>query len=264
MDRLRHLQNVILGIVKDIDELCKKNGIEYYLLGGSAIGAIRHKGFIPWDDDLDIIMSADNYDRFIDVCRNQLDQEKYYLQVGLDDWPMYFTKVKLRGTHMKEVEGETIPEEHNGIYVDIFRLDNAPTNRVAQYVQYFLAKLFLCYQLSERTYKSASLKKRTMIALSFPLKWHVLRNAVKKYIEHYNKRDCDYWAFFYGRTNFSTCFVEKRLYGNPLRVIFEDTMLPVPEHYDEYLTQMFGDYMTPPPVEKRVGLHLIDVDFGKY
>lgn len=106
MDKLKHLQNVILDIVKDIDKLCQKNGIEYYLLGGSAIGAIRHKGFIPWDDDLDIIMSADNYDRFIDVCRNQLDQEKYYLQVGLDDWPMYFTKVKLRGTHMKEVEGD--------------------------------------------------------------------------------------------------------------------------------------------------------------
>ena len=264
MDRLNHLQNVILDIVKDIDELCKKNNIEYYLLGGSAIGAIRHKGFIPWDDDMDIIMSADNYERFINICREQLCQEKYYLQVGLEDWPLYFTKVKLRGTHLIELEGETIPEVNKGIYVDIFKLDNAPTNKTARFIQYILAKLFLCYQLRERTYKSASLKKKIMIVLSFPLKWRALKNAVKRYIEQYNKRECDYWAFFYGRTKFSTCFVKKKIYGKPLRVPFEDTFLPVPEHYDEYLTQMFGDYMTPPPIEKQVGMHLIDVDFGKY
>ncbi len=77
MTELRHLQLVILGIMKDLDELCMSNGIEYYLLGGSAIGAIRHQGFIPWDDDLDIMMTANNYERFLDVCRTQLDKNKY-------------------------------------------------------------------------------------------------------------------------------------------------------------------------------------------
>ena len=80
MTELRHLQMVILGIIKDIDELCRKKNIEYYLLGGSAIGAIRHKGFIPWDDDLDIIMTSDNYIKFLRICKEQLDKEKYYLQ----------------------------------------------------------------------------------------------------------------------------------------------------------------------------------------
>ena len=69
MTELRHLQMVILCIIKDVDELCKKNNIEYYLLGGSAIGAIRHKGFIPWDDDLDIIMTSDNYTKFLRICK---------------------------------------------------------------------------------------------------------------------------------------------------------------------------------------------------
>ena len=77
----RHLQLVILSIAKDIDKLCQENDIKYYLVGGSAIGAIRHQGFIPWDDDLDIIMDATNYDKFITVCRTKLDNKKYYFQI---------------------------------------------------------------------------------------------------------------------------------------------------------------------------------------
>ena len=76
MTELRHLQLVILHIMKDIDALCAKNNIEYSLNGGSAIGAIRHKGFIPWDDDLDIQMTPTNYKKFIKVCREQLEKEK--------------------------------------------------------------------------------------------------------------------------------------------------------------------------------------------
>ena len=105
MTELRHLQNVILSIMKDMDKLCQENGIEYYLLGGSAIGAIRHKGFIPWDDDLDIIMSHDNYDKFIEVCKTKLDTNKYYLQEGGKDWPLCFSKIKLHGTRLEEYEG---------------------------------------------------------------------------------------------------------------------------------------------------------------
>ena len=77
MEQLRHLQLIILDIAKDIDLLCEKNRIKYYLLGGSTIGAIRHKGFIPWDDDLDIIMDHENYNKFVKVCREQLDHDKY-------------------------------------------------------------------------------------------------------------------------------------------------------------------------------------------
>ena len=76
MTELEHLQKIILGITKYIDTLCKQNGIDYYLLGGSAIGAIRHLGFIPWDDDLDIVMDSSNYNKFVSVCREQLDKEK--------------------------------------------------------------------------------------------------------------------------------------------------------------------------------------------
>lgn len=266
MTELRHLQLVILNIMKDIDDLCRRNDIEYYLLGGSAIGAIRHKGFIPWDDDLDIIMTDENYRKFIDVCHRKLDSSKYQLQEGLKDWSMYFSKVRLKGT--KLVEGVTYTDNPDlqGIYVDVFKMDNVSANKMMGRWQYFCAKVFLCYQLAARGDRENTfrLKKRMMILFSFPLKIKGIREWFKKQVERYNGKDAEYVGFFYGRTNMRTAIVRKEIFGKPRYVPFEDTHLCVAEHYDEYLTQMFGDYLTPPPVEQQVGLHSVKVDFGNY
>lgn len=263
MDKLRHLQSVILDIIKDIDELCIANDIDYYLLGGSAIGAIRHKGFIPWDDDLDIIMTNENYHRFIQISKQKLDKDKYYIQEGLKDWPLYFTKVRLKGTHLNELE-KCGDEQSDGIYVDVFKMDNVSSNKAIALWQYFCAKVYLCYQLSVRTYDSASLKKHLMISFSFPLKCGLIRRFVINQVESYNKSDTKYYGFFYGRTKLKNSITARSIYGKPVRVPFEDTYLPIQEYCHDYLTQMFGNYMELPPEDKRVGLHLIDVDFGKY
>lgn len=264
MTELQHLQKVILGIVKYIDGLCKEYGIDYYLLGGSAIGAIRHRGFIPWDDDLDIVMDAKNYDKFVKVCRENIDNEKYYFQEGYKDWPMPFSKVKLRGTRLKEPGGFVNDRGEEGIYVDVFKLENAPASKVGQMWQYFCAKYLLCNCLLKRGWDKTSLIKRLMMILSVPLNINIIRNFFRYQVERYNPQDTDYRLFFAGRYRFNTSFYRKSVFGKPTLVPFEDTYLPVPENYDEWLRQIFGDYMTPPPVEKQVGLHLIDVDFGKY
>lgn len=264
MNQTEHLQSVILMIVKDIDNLCRENGIEYYLLGGSCIGAIRHQGFIPWDDDLDIIMNRENYNRFISVCKDKLDKKKYSIQIGLEDWPLYFTKIRLKGTHLHELEDDYAADEMNGIFLDVFAMDNVPDNALLTRIQYLLAKYYLCYQLSVRSYRSSTFKKRMMMAMSAPLKIKVIRNAVVKFIEKFNGKETSRLAFFYGRTRFSNAIIPKEFFGTPKYVKFEDTTLPVPEKYHEYLTRMFGDYMSLPPVEQRKGLHLISVDFGDY
>lgn len=263
MTELRHLQMVILGIMKDIDVLCKNNNITYYLLGGSTIGAVRHNGFIPWDDDLDIIMSPDNYRRFVEVCRSQLNSDKYFFQEGFVDWPMGFSKVRLKGTELKEKGGYSGGKDKDGIYVDIFKMENAPSGKFAQRIQYAFAKYHLCYQLSERGFDGASFKQRLMIALSWPLKFRPLRDLLRSYVEGFED-ETNFYGSFYFRTRFRTAFTPKAYFGKPIMHTFEDTELPIPEYYDKYLTQLFGDYMTPPPVEKRVGFHVLSVDFGKY
>lgn len=264
MTELEHLQKVILSIVKDIDILCRENGIEYYLLGGSCIGAIRHHGFIPWDDDFDILMSRKNYDKFIDICRKKLDKIKYSLQVGGEDWPLNFSKIRLRGTKLHEPEDDYANDEQHGIYVDIFFADNVPDGAISSRIQYILAKYDLCYRLGERKYKSATAKKRLMIALAAPMKIGFIREAVRNYINRWNDKETKRLGFYYGVTRWLNAVTPRYIYGKPEYVDFEDAKLPVPEHWHEYLTQMFGDYMKLPPVEKRQSHHLISVDFGKY
>lgn len=264
MTQLEHLQNILLSIAKDIDNLCRSNGIDYYLIGGSAIGAVRHGGFIPWDDDLDIIMDNENYKRFLQICRSQLDKEKYCLQVGLEDWPLNFSKIKLKGTILEEKEGYADNNDMRGIYVDIFKMDNVSDNQFMAYWQYFCGKCFLSYTLSVRKYKSASFKKKMLMLLSTPMKIEFIRNWILNQTLKSNKKMTRRLGFYYGRTRWNSGVVDRDLFGKPLYVKFEDTFLPVPEKYNEYLTQVFGDYMKLPPIKERVGLHLVSVDFGKY
>lgn len=264
MTDLQHLQTVILGIVKDIDELCQRNGIEYYLYGGSAIGAVRHNGFIPWDDDLDIIMTHDNYDRFIKVCREQLNSEKYFFQQSVVDWPMLHSKVRLRGTILDEPGAYGDRAEERGIFVDVFRLDNAPDNEMARKWQYVCGKYYLCYCLLKRGYKEATLKKKLLMYAAYPLNIPFLCKFFYNQIEKYNNRETKMYVSFGARFKYKSSYFKKEFYSNPVYFPFESIKLPVPEKYDELLTQIYGDYMTPPPVKEQVGWHLQNVDFGKY
>ena len=150
------------------------------------------------------------------------------------------------------------------IYIDIFKMDNVANNPLIARWQYFCGKLFLAYQLSIRTYKSASFKKQVLMLLSSPLKIRSIRQWIFNQTIKYNKKKTDYYGFFFGRTRYHNSVVKKELYGEPLYVPFEDTEFLIAERYHEYLTQMFGNYMQLPPEEQRKGLHLISVDFGKY
>ncbi len=264
MTELRHLQLVIMQIMKDIDDICRRNNIDYYLNGGSAIGAIRHKGFIPWDDDLDIMMTFDNYERFIKACREQLDPEKYYVQEGLKDWPLNYTKIKLIGTCFDEREAYVKDERQRGIFVDVFKMDNTSSNRLLQFWQYACAKYRVCYLMSKRTYKSAGWKKKLFMASAFPQNIGFIRRFFEWQSELYNGKNTVYIASFYESKRFKKCIFRREVFGTPKRVEFEGTMLPVPAEYDSYLTTTFGNYMQLPPEEERKLKHLTKIDFGKY
>lgn len=264
MTDLQHLQKVILMIAKDIDGLCKVHGIKYFLLGGSAIGAVRHKGFIPWDDDLDIVMDHENYEKFIKVCRAELDVDKYYIQEAFVDWPLGFTKIKLKGTYFQEPGLFVNSDNECGIFLDVFKMENAPSSKLAQRWQYLCAKYLLCYCLLERGWSEVSGIKKIMMMAAYPVKIGFIRKFLKNQVEKWNKRNTDYRMFWTGRYRYHQSFYAKELFEEAIYVSFEDITLPVPQKYDQLLTQIFGDYMTPPPVKEQVGLHLQRVDFGKY
>lgn len=264
MDTLRHLQLVILDIMKDVDELCKNKNITYFLLCGSALGAVRHKGFIPWDDDLDIVMDYENYNRFVQSCRAELDPNKYYFQEGLLDWPMPFSKVRLKGTYLGEPGAFGTDKDKRGIFIDIFKLDNAAPSTFGRKWQYLCSKYTICYCLLKRGYKEASFKKKLLMYSSLPLNIGFIRKFFFHQLTKYNGKKTDYVAVWGLRYRFKATFFKKDLFKESVYVPFEDIQLPIPIGSDEMLTQVFGDYMTPPPENQRTGLHMMDVDFGKY
>ena len=264
MEETKHLQSILLKMIKYIDEICREHDIEYYLLAGSSLGSVRHKGFIPWDDDLDIVMTYSNYNRFIELCESQLDHETFFFQQGEKDWSLPFSKIRLKGTYMKESEMGYSDKRNQGIFVDIFRLDNVSNNKIVARWQYFCAKVFLTSTIRERKYKSASLRKKIFILLSYPLIIPNLKRFFQNQVEKYNNKETDFYGCFYCRSNFKSAVMRKSIYGRPVRIPFENLNLPVQEDVHEYLRRFFGDYMQLPPEKDRVGHHAIEIDFGKY
>ena len=135
------LHQCLLMIAKEIKRICDKNGIKYFLIGGSLLGAVRHNGFIPWDDDMDFGMLRADYDRFISVCENDLKDEFLLCSINTEEnYNRAFAKVRLKGTFFPD-QGQA-NGINSGIFVDVFPIDVMPPTVFKQ-----MHQLFYCKQL---------------------------------------------------------------------------------------------------------------------
>ena len=249
--RTRDVQIRLLEIIDYIDDLCKKNKISYYLIGGSALGAVRHKGFIPWDDDFDIAMTYENYLNFIRICETQLDNVKFHFQrEGSEKWPLYFSKIKMNNTVFKEPDA--IEGGHHGLYIDVFCLENLSDGFIPSMWQYVCSKLIIAKSLSMRGYKNATPRKKLVLGIMkfFPkvLVSSLLLNQVRN-----KSSETRRVGLLFGRVKYKTAIIPKEFLGSGKLIEFEGRMLPVPEMTHEYLSSYFGDYMKLPPEEERIG-----------
>lgn len=259
------LQNIILNIMKFIDELCEKHHIEYYIIGGTALGAVRHGGFIPWDDDLDIAMTRDNYDRFLTIFEKEIDQNDFYLQVGRKDWPLYFSKLRLKGTLFEEVgAGEEIAKENRGIFVDIFPLDAASNNICGRIWQYICSKMLIAQAVSSRHYQTNSFIKKLVMQLSYPIRFKSIEHFFFNQVTRYNSLKTKYIGDFFEISKLKDASYPSQIWGKPVKILFENIVLSAPEKTHDYLMFYFGDYMTLPPLENRVCGHNNGVSCGIY
>ena len=265
MEELRHLQRVLLCMLEEIDKLCKRNGIEYYLNGGNALGAIRHNGFIPWDDDLDIMLMSDEYFRFIEACRRELDPNIWYIQEGKKDWYGYYSKIRLKGTFVDDIgEWDGLDKENRGIFIDVFRIAPASKHKIGRYFQYFCDKLLTSYSLLMKGYKSDELKKKIMLTLANALRIRGVRNFCENIVNGGDKKSSEMVFCVSDVLTLSNYFMQKDMLGKPRYVEFENKMFPVPERTEEYLKNLYGDYMKLPPIEQQKPPHSQKIEFGKY
>ena len=240
----RELQLKLLEIIKYIDKLCKKHNIEYYIIYGSTLGAVRHQGFIPWDDDFDIGMTYENYLKFIEVCNSELDKKKYFLQRPETEENYYLSFMKLRDitTTLIEEANKDIDITY-GVYIDIFPLVGVPKNKLKRKI----LEINRAFAISANVniINNKFLYNIFKIILILVGKKRLL-NICRKNCVKYSCNDYEDWCSIFDGDGMKSNMTSKSIMGNPKRVIFEDTYLPIPENSDEYLKHIYGDYMKIP------------------
>lgn len=248
---VKELQNVILNITKDIDDFCTKYRIGYRLMGGSALGAKRHEGFIPWDDDLDIFMTPDEYEQFRKTFIQYGDKEKYYLQeFGATNGMVTTAKIRLNHSYYEE---EVIKDWHihQGVFVDIFILHTCPDKKWQQTWQYFWAKYIILKGLAN---KPAYHRKKGCAAILIKvmrlLPKRFLLNYALKQVYRYRHDKTDYYCNYLGKALKKNGTYKKEYFEGIKRVPFEKITLNVNKNLEQFLTDRFGNYMKPPSPER--------------
>ena len=262
-DSIRDLQLALFEMLKDIDRICRQNDIKYSLACGTALGAIRHQGFIPWDDDLDIMFLRPEYERFLEIAPPLLKEKGYTLQREFTEtWPMHWSKVRKDNTTFIENFDAKIEGIHQGIFVDLFPIDNLSDNKLIADAQWNLFHMLVAKGMKKRGYrKTNSIKKKfaMMISPLFPEK--PLRRFV---MQRNNTHTKNVHSFFGAAIVRSHNIFPRSLFDEYGQAQFEGSSFPIVKDYDTYLKICFGDYMKLPPPEKRQAhVHALFFDLEK-
>lgn len=263
---LKKLHGKILEIAAYFDTFCRENSIVYYLMGGTALGAMRHGGFIPWDDDYDVFMDSENYHKFLMVVSQKLDKEKFYFQEeDSKEWPLFFSKIRMNGTTFIEKDLKD-RQMHHGIYIDIMCLNNTSGFASIRYVQYFCARVLSASVLARRGYETQSRIKKLFLFMAKHFVSHFIKSLLLKIVRGFNGRKSQYVGHFFGRAPFKRTSFPKAYLGRPRYVKFETLLLPVAHNVEEYLKVRYGEaYMELPSKEVKMQYpsHAYIVDVSK-
>lgn len=255
---MNNLQERILDIFKAVAAICNDNGIRYFAIGGTAIGAARHQGFVPWDDDLDIAVPIEDYGRLLAVARKELPD-------GFSVWPSrdvfhtmeVFSKViDTRTTNIERFERRH-PDSYKGVWIDIMPMSGVPSPGMRRAA--FLKRRFVYYILNRRL----RFGWRDCITSSMKTSW-LATAPLRPFVDPERAKECFLkmlrahpfdGAAFTGYTwsrALPRLIFPKEWFSDYVLMPFEDTQIRMPVGYHEYLTQQFGDYMTVPPPEQQV------------
>ena len=254
---MNDLQQIELDLFRSFTDTCGKLNLKYFLVCGSVLGATRHGGFIPWDDDMDVGMFRDDYNKFMEFAPGILPEGIFLQNYKTDpEYPYIFAKLRNSNTTYIEKLLSNFNINH-GIYIDIFPLDGYPEDpseqkKLAALKRNYRRKLFCGFKMP-RNFKAAVLAfvlrmfgyhKRTAHTLE---KYEAL---ISKYPVSGSNRVCSHGTW-YGERD----YIPREYYGNGTEGLFEDLKVRVPEKCDEYLTYLYGDWRTPPVAEKQKGTH---------
>ncbi|MDQ0360933.1 LicD family protein [Breznakia pachnodae] len=256
---VRDVQLILLDMLKDIDVICRKHNIPYYMTGGSCLGAVRHEGFIPWDDDADIGMLYDDYLRFIDILKKELDSDQYYFQC-FDTHKEYNVcipamKIRKRGTYVKEANTllRNRCEDGDGLFIDVFVIDYINEKKSIDFLHRMKSYLYMSaitllenigfhpYKIKRRFVDFArnySYKNRNSNLIGLDLTWTF---------------NSPFHPVVYRKDEIFPIQYHK----------FEDTELPIPKQPEKLLNvQVAVNHMSFPPLHMQKPKHIVDVNLN--
>lgn len=264
---LKELQKCEWNMLYEINTICFENGIDLMMGGGSLLGTIRHQGFIPWDDDIDLMIRREQVKKFIWLLENNVS-DKYNIQYNSSDMQCSFIKIRKKETTYIELGDENIPAQ-NGVYLDVFIIENIPDNIIKRTffgircnLRLYIASSVSMYYNSSNEYREIMHKSieseinyiiRTFLGFIFswrkPSDWFIHNN---KFFSRYHEQKTKMVSIISGRGHFWGEMFPKTIFEEMIDMKFEELIVKVPKEYKTYLQQMYGDnYMQVPPVEKR-------------
>lgn len=268
-DILKKLQEAERDILKYFIQICNENNIKYYIFGGSLLGTVRHQGFIPWDDDIDVMMFRKDYKKFAEIFEKK-QSDKFYLisTENQKDYFLFFPKLMMKGTKFKEWWGDQVDYE-SGIFMDIFILDGLPANRFRQKLHILRARTLIRMPAIEQLRFKGYPKLTQFVVNSLHYLFRLihlspdyLKRKALKVLEKYDaekSRQC-----FCASTAPYPQVYEKEDYFPGKEGKFEGMSVNIPNDADKILRIAYGDYMKLPPEDERYNHMTSEIDFGDY
>ncbi len=254
---LRSLQLVILNIGRIFAEICERHHLRYFMVGGTMLGAIRHKGFIPWDDDMDVAMPRPDYEKFIEIVRDELPAGYTFLNYKQDaDYMRYFSRIVDKNVRVTNASNTKKLVEN--AWLDIFPLDGMPRTAPGRMIHFWHLTVWRFFYHASCFKQLVNLRrpgrpKYQQLLIKFMQTTHIGANLdtkklmarIERLLLKYPYDEAKYMVSLFG-AYMTREIVDKKLLGEGEMYSFETLKLRGPEQYDAFLTHFFGDYMTPP------------------
>ncbi len=250
---LRTLQLIELELLQEVDRICRKCRIHYNIIAGTLLGAVRHGGFIPWDDDADVAMLREEYERFREACRTELDTDRFYFQdhTVTPGYRWGYGKLRRKDTLFLREHQEHMPYEQ-GVFIDVFPLDAVPESRLGRTIvnfDCFLLRKCLWARVGKIADKSGF--RRTVYAVMDLIPEAALLRGLDRRIRRAGRRNTGWVRILMFPTPNREFGYRREWYAGEETAVFEGIPFPGTADPDGYLTFKFGDYRQLPPPEKR-------------
>lgn len=260
---LKRLQAVELEILSDFDRLCRKHEIDYFIAGGTAIGAVRHQGFIPWDDDIDVGLTRENYDKFLTIAEREYSHK--YAIVNAETtpgYPLMTTRWVLKGSRFKEECFKDLDIEL-GIFLDLYCFDHVPDKEAKMKRQgrqaWLLSKFMILRSIKKPVLYFGGIKAKFVYSacavihymmVLFQISPEFLYRKAKKVTTRYQHVPCSRIAYMFS-VKPCNCVYDKSWILPTKTMEFSGLQVKAPAKVEDCLAKRYGDYMTLPPAEKR-------------